>query len=207
MASLIFRYGAMNCGKTLDLLQTAYNYKENGLQIVIMKPRQDTKGENTIVSRVGINEKVDYLLDFDEELLLYGQQWKQEKIACIFVDEAEFLSEAQIIDLYRITKYYDIQVICYGLRTTFKNQFFTGSGPLMKWADHIQELPNLCGILNCGKNAKFQGRKVNGEFVLEGEDIVIDGSSDAIEYVPLCGEHYLREVYDKNMQLLKKFRR
>lgn len=198
MASMYFRYGAMNCGKTTALLQVAHNYEENGLSIVILKSIIDTKGDKKIFSRLGVDRKVDYLIKPNEQLLPLGELWKQKGIACILVDEAEFLEEAQIIDLYRISKYYDIPVICYGLRTTFKADFFTGSGPLLRWADHIEELVNLC---RCGKKAKFQGRKVNGEFVLDGEEVVIDGSSATVEYVPLCGSCYLKYVYDKEKEI------
>ncbi|MCI9233700.1 MAG: thymidine kinase [Bacilli bacterium] len=198
MASLSFRYGAMNCGKTTALLQVAHNYEENGLQVIVIKSEKDTKGDDAVISRLGKDRKVDFLIKEEEKLLPYGELWKQQGIACVLVDEAEFLSEEQVIDLYRITKYYDIPVICYSLRTTFKAKFFTGSNPLMRWADHIEELINICGIKGCGQKAKFQGRKVNGVFVLEGEEVVIDGSDSKTEYVPLCGEHYLQEVYDKN---------
>ena len=99
-----------------------------------------------------------------------------------------------MIDLYRISKYYNIPVICYGLRTTFQAQFFTGSGPLMRWADEIEELINIC---HCGKKAKFQARKVDGKFVMDGEEVLIDGSNAMVEYVPLCGKCFLEKVYDK----------
>ena len=201
MAKLYFRYGAMNCGKTTALLQVAYNYEENGLHVIVIKSEKDTKGDDTVISRLGKDRKVEFLIGEEEKLLPYGEIWKRRKIACVLVDEAEFLSEEQVIDLYRITKYYDIPVICYSLRTTFKGEFFTGSGPLMRWADHIEELVNICGIKGCGKKAKFQGRKVNGVFVLEGEEVVIDGSDKKTEYVPLCGEHYLTEVYDRDRRL------
>lgn len=198
MASMYFRYGAMNCGKTTALLQVAHNYEENGLSVMVLKSVVDTKGNNKIVSRLGVDRIVDYLIHPNEKLFSLGKIWKQKGIACILVDEAEFLEENQIIDLYRISKYYDIPVICYGLRTTFKADFFTGSNPLMRWADHIEELVNLC---SCGKKAKFQARKVNGEFVLNGEEVVIDGSDSAVEYVPLCGVCYLKYVYDKDKQI------
>lgn len=195
MASLHFRYGAMNCGKTTALLQVAHNYEENGLQVVVIKSIIDTKGNNRVVSRLGVDRKIDYLIKKEEALLPYGEKWKKEGIACILVDEAEFLSEEQVIDLYRITKYYDIPVICYGLRTTFQAKFFTGSGPLMRWADQIEELVNLC---KCGKKAKFQARQINGEYILNGEEVLIDGMDQSVRYAPLCGECYLKEVYDKN---------
>lgn len=195
MASLHFRYGAMNCGKTTALLQVAHNYEENGLPVVVIKSIKDTKGNNTIVSRLGVDRQVDFLIKETEAFLPYGEKWKEEGVACILVDEAEFLNEAQVIDLYRISKYYDIPVICYSLRTTFKAEFFSGSGPLMRWADHIEEMVNLC---SCGQKAKFQGRRVNGKFVMDGQEVLIDGSDKTVEYVPLCGACYLQKVYDKD---------
>lgn len=197
MASLYFRYGAMNCGKTTALLQVAHNYEENGLKVVLIKSIVDTKGDEKVVSRLGVERAVDYLIGKDEQILPYGEKWKEENVSCILVDEAEFLEEHQIIDLYRISKYYDIPVICYGLRTTFKAEAFTGSGPLMRWADTLEELVNIC---SCGSKAKFQGRKVNDEFVLDGEEVLIDGSSASVEYIPLCGKRYLEKVYDKNRE-------
>lgn len=200
MASLSFRYGAMNCGKTTALLQVVHNYEENGLSVIIMKSMKDTKGQDTVISRMGASRKVDLLVG-EESLYPYGKICEKNHIACVLVDEAEFLREEQIIDLYRITKYYDIPVICYGIRTTFKAEFFKGSETLMRWADHIEELINICGEKGCGQKAKFQGRKVEGSFVLEGEEILIDGSCKKVEYVPLCGEHYLKNVYDKKIEV------
>jgi len=203
MASFYFRYGAMNCGKTTVLLQVAHNYEENGLSVVILKPEIDSKGKDKIVSRLGVSRKVDYLISLNEDLFPYGKIWKDEHIHCVLVDEAEFLTERQVIDLYRISKYYDIPVICYGLRTTFQGEFFTGSGPLMRWADEIEELITIC---KCGKKAKFQGRSVNGEFVLDGEEVLIDGSDQNVEYVPLCGKCFLEKVYDKDRGNVKKLK-
>lgn len=197
MASFYFRYGAMNCGKTISLLQVAHNYEENGLHVIVIKSCKDTKGDDKIVSRLGIERKVNFLVSENDKLLCYGEKWKKENISCILVDEAQFLSEAQVVDFYRVSKYYDIPVICYGLRTTFKAEFFTGSGPLMKWADNLEELVNLC---SCGNKAKFQARKVNGKFVIDGDEVLIDGSSEDIEYVPLCGKCYLEQVYDMNLK-------
>ena len=92
MASLYFRYGAMNCGKTTALLQVAHNYEENGLAVVILKPVIDSKGKEKIVSRLGVSRKVDYLVGENQELFSYGVLWKKQHVACILVDEAEFLN-------------------------------------------------------------------------------------------------------------------
>ena len=194
MASLYFRYGAMNCGKTVSLLQVAHNYEENGLKVVLLKPSKDTKGEGKVVSRIGVERNADYLIAEDEEILSHIEKWKEENVACILVDEAEFLQPKQIVELHKISKFYDIPVICYGIRTNYRGEPFEGSIQLMVWADAIEKYVNLC---SCGSKAEFQGRKVNGEFVVEGEEVLIDGSSASVEYVPLCGKCFLEKVYSK----------
>ena len=131
MAKLHFKYATMNSGKTIDLIRTAYNYEENGAKVLILKPKIDTKGENKISSRIGLEREVDYLVSYDESILdiLKG---KLEGIKCIFVDEAQFLSKVQIDELNLITKSCNIPVLCYGLRVNFKNELFNGSKRLIK---------------------------------------------------------------------------
>lgn len=187
MAKLYFRYGAMNCGKTIHLLQTAYNYKENNLNAFVMKPSVDTKGGNNIVTRIGLKRKVDLLLKPNANV---RELLDLDKIDCILVDEAQFLQPFQVEDLWKIAKLADIPVICYGLRTTFKSKFFIGSKPLMELADELEELVTIC---SCGAKAKFQGRKVNGKFVTDGAEVAIDGVDD-VTYEPLCGKCYLEKV-------------
>ena len=131
MAKLNFKYSTMNAGKTLDLIRTVYNYDENGYKVLVLKPKIDTKGENKISSRIGLEREVDYLVSYDESILdiLKG---KLEGIKCIFVDEAQFLSKVQIDELNLITKSCNIPVLCYGLRVNFKNELFNGSKRLIK---------------------------------------------------------------------------
>lgn len=187
MAKLYFRYGAMNCGKTTHLLQVAYNYEEKGLKTIIIKSSLDKKGGDCLVSRLGIERKVDILLDPKDKVIDFIDL---KNLNCILVDEAQFLQPFQVKELWMISKLYDIPVICYGLRTTFKGDFFIGSEPLMAIADELEELVTIC---KCGSKAKFNVRKVNEIVVSEGEEIAIDGF-DNVTYEAVCGKCYIKEV-------------
>lgn len=189
MAKLIFRYGAMNCGKTAALLQVEHNYREKGMRAIIVKPSIDTKGGKCVVSRIGIKRKVDVWLrpkDNVREVIDFNG------LACILVDEAQFLTPAQVHDFWLASKLYNVPVICYGLRTTFQTKFFKGSAPLMELADELEELVTIC---KCGAKAKFQGRKVNGKFVTEGGEVAIDGENE-VTYESLCGKCYINQVLE-----------
>lgn len=189
MSKLHFKYATMNSGKTIDLMRTAYNYEENGYKVLIIKPSIDTKGNDEIVTRVGLSRKVDLLLATRDTVL--DKIEGIENIRCIFVDEAQFLTTKQVDELYLITKKYDIPVICYGLRLNFKMESFEGSRRLLEIAEELEELITLC---KCGEVARYVGRKVNGEYVSSGDEVVIDGACDDVEYVPLCGKCYLKDV-------------
>lgn len=200
MAKLIFKYATMNSGKSMDLIRTVYNYEENDCKILVMKPMIDTKGGASIETRAGLSIGVDILIPKDESIfrLLSG---KLDDIKCIFIDEAQFLSAKQVNDLFIIAKVLDIHVICYGLRTNFKSVSFEGSSRLLDLADSLEEFKTLC---RCGDIARFCGRKVNGEFVTKGDNVVIDGT-DNIEYVPLCGKCYARDVLHIDSEKVKKY--
>lgn len=199
MAKLNFKYATMNSGKTLDLIRTVYNYEENGYQVLVLKPLIDTKGENKISSRVGLERKVDFLVSENDNIfnLLYNHL---ENIGCIFIDEVQFLSKKQIDELFLISKVFNVSIICYGLRTNFKMEAFEGSKRLLEIADELEELKTIC---RCGEIARYVGRKVNGTFVKDGEEVVIDGT-DNVEYVPLCGNCYLRNVEKIDFKELKE---
>lgn len=200
MAKLLFKYATMNSGKTMDLLRTAYNYEENNGEVLILKPKVDSKGEDKIVSRLGVERKVDFLVYYDDNLfdLLKG---KLNNIDVILVDEAQFFSKKQIEDLSIISKVMNIDVICYGLRINFKGKMFEGSKKLFEVADAIDELVTLC---KCRNVARFVGRKINGVYDLDGPEIIIDGSNPDVEYVPLCKECYLKEVMKINFEEIKE---
>ena len=189
MSKLIFKYSTMNSGKTMDLLRTVHNYEENNCKVIVMKPALDTKADDNIETRIGLKRKVDILINENDSIieLLKG---KLDDVKCIFIDESQFLHASQIDELFIITKAVNLPVICYGLRNNFKLESFEGSKRLLEIADTLEEFKTLC---SCGEIARYVGRKVNGEFVVEGNEIVIDGEKD-VEYVPLCGKHYLEKV-------------
>ena len=199
MAKLNFKYSTMNAGKTLDLIRTVHNYDENGYKVLVLKPKIDTKGEDYIVSRVGVSRKVDYLIDNEDSIIdLIKEDLVNSK--SIFVDEAQFLTKEQVDELFLISKVFDKDVICYGLRLNFKMDAFEGSRRLLEISEELEELKTIC---KCGNIARFAGRKENGEFVKNGSEVVIDGTTN-VEYVPLCGDCYLKEVRGIDYQKVKK---
>lgn len=199
MAKLIFKYATMNSGKTLDLIIRAYNYVETNQKIIIMKPKVDSKGDTRIVSRTGLDRDVNILIDKEDSILdlLKG---RLEGVKALLIDEAQFLSKEQIDELFEISKIFDIDVICYGLRLNFKMESFEGSRRLLEIAESLEEYKTLC---ECGNSARYVGRKVNDEYVLEGEEVVIDGTAN-VEYVPLCGKCYLNQVKKIDFNKIKK---
>lgn len=197
MAKLYFRYGAMNCGKSSLLIQVAHNYNEKGKRVVVVKPKIDTKRDNMVSSRVGVERKVDILIDENESFVNYFSSWKD--ISCILVDESQFLKEKQVDELWYASKKLNIPVVCYGLRQDFTSHLFEGSKRLMELADDIEELVTIC---SCGKKAKFNARYVDGEFTLDGNSILIDGEYKNVTYESMCGSCYL-----KNSQKVKKLKK
>ena len=186
MAKMYFRYGAMNCGKTTALLQVAHNYEEQGMKVLLIKSQIDKKGDDNVVSRLGIKRKVDFLVPLGEKI---STNIDFENINCILVDEVQFMSPEQIKELWIISKMKDIPVICYGLKTDFTGKLFDGSKAIIELADELEELSTIC---KCGEKARFNARKINNEFVSIGDVIAIDGI-DA-EYEPLCGKCYINKV-------------
>lgn len=189
MSKLYFRYGAMNSGKTTLLLQVAHNYEERGMKVVILKPGIDTKGDDKIVTRIGLTRKVDHIVKSDEKIIHYLNSLSDD-IVCILIDEAQFLTRDQVDELFMFTKLKNKPVICYGLRSDFKTMAFPGSLRLFEVSDSLEELITIC---RCGKRAKFNGRIVNGKFTSSGDQVAIDGENE-VEYESLCGKCYLEKV-------------
>lgn len=189
MAKLHFKYGAMNSGKSTMLLQTAYNYEEKGKKILLIKAEIDTKGKNRIVSRIGASREVDILLKPDASIISVSKNYLED-ISCLLVDEAQFLSTSQVNELFVIAKCHDIPVIAFGLKSDFRSELFIGSKRLIELADEILEIPTIC---KCGKKARFNARKIDGEFTLAGNSIAIDKENN-VEYEPLCGNCYIKKV-------------
>lgn len=185
MAKLYFRYGAMNCGKTTMLLQVAHNYEERGMKVILIKPLIDTKGNDKVVSRLGVNRKVDILLNKDDSLLSKINDLPD----AIIVDEAQFLEPKQIEELFYISKEHDVPVLCYGLRNDFQTKGFPGAIRLFELADSIEELKTIC---RCGKKATFNMRFLNGTPIFDGNQVVIDNGKDNITYESVCGNCYIK---------------
>ena len=186
MSKLYFRYGAMGSGKSSALLQVAYNYNEKGMYVILMKPQIDTKAENRVSSRIGIEREVDVLIPRDSGIIELIPDTK--KPDAIIVDESQFLTSDQVDELYFISKIYDIPVLCYGLRCDFQMKGFEGSTRLLEIADDIEEMKTIC---KCGSKATQNLRFINGEPVFEGEQVVIDDHTQ-VEYEGVCGKCYLK---------------
>lgn len=192
MSKLHFKYGAMNSGKSTALINTAYNYRENGLTVAVTKPSIDTKGESLIVARAGLTLDADFLSSPETNIREHVRRIGEDalKVDCLLVDEAQFLLPEQVDQLLEIAKLDNTSVIAYGLRTDFLRRVFPGSQRLLELADNIEKLPTMC---RCGSQAEFNTRKENGKFVFEGDQVAIDGEGD-ITYSSLCGLCYLTEM-------------
>ncbi|MTE22629.1 thymidine kinase [Microbacterium sp. ZXX196] len=212
MAKLYFRYGAMNSGKSTALLQAAYNYEERGQAVLLAKPAIDTKGADEIESRLGVTRAVDVLIrpDDDVRALVERERARVRReaadalfdadrpadVACILVDEAQFLSREQVDGLFRVAVTEGIPVMAYGIRTDFQTEAFPGSRRLLEVAHALEELKTIC---RCGRKAMFNGRVINGTFVFAGDQVAIDAATAAVRdahfvtYESLCGACYLEE--------------
>ena len=190
MAKLHFKYGAMNSGKTDVLIKTAYNYTENDLKVVVIKPSVDVKGGDQIVARCGNRRQVNIMAYPETNIRTavndYVKNNQIDKLSCILVDESQLLTGDQVDQLFEIAKQDNISVICYGLRSDFRTNLFPGSKRLFELADNIEKLPTMCA---CGSQAEFNCRKKGNDFVFEGEQVAIDGEGD-IAYESLCGKCY-----------------
>ena len=192
MAKLNFVYGAMNSGKSDSLIKTAYNYTEQGLCVVTIKPKVDTKGGEAIVARAGGKWRIDLLADEEANIELFiakNYVSKDKKIHCILVDEAQLLKPNQVDQLYEVAKLHDISVVAYGIRTDFQSNVFPGSKRLFELADSIDKLVTMC---HCGQQAEFNCRKIDAEYVFDGSQVAIDGFGE-VTYSSLCGNCYYKE--------------
>lgn len=177
MAKLYFRYGAMGSSKTANAIMVQYNYAERGQRALMLKPCLDNRdGEKTVGSRSGLTAPCRYVEELDE-IDVSGYD-------CLIVDEAQFLTKAQVERLVRIVDDEGIPVICYGLRADFQGNLFEGSTWLMAWADSIEEIKTVCW---CGRKATFNARVSGGRVVKAGEQILLGGNES---YVALCRRHW-----------------
>ena len=196
MSKLYFRFGAMNSGKSTALLQAAYNYEERSQYVLLAKPAVDSKGDRNVVSRLGVTREVDFLVEPRDNLRELFQQHasdfesrNSQPIACLLLDEAQFLTPEQVDQALEIAVLEGVPVLAYGIRTDFQTKSFPGSRRLLEIAHSLEELKTIC---RCGRKAMFNGRKLNGQFTFDGEQVAIDG--DKVTYESLCASCYLDKL-------------
>lgn len=187
MAKLYFSFSAMNAGKSAILLQSAYNYEERGMHTMLLKPKIDDRDPKAdhIVSRIGLNAVADLFcgdMDLEKHIL---SAHVEKPIDCVLLDEAQFLTTAQVWQLARVSDYHRIPIMCYGLRTDFKGKLFPGSATLLAIADDVREIRTLCW---CGKKATMTLRfDASGAAVTKGAQIDVGGNE---KYISLCRRHW-----------------
>lgn len=186
----------MNSGKSTALLQAAHNYEERDQHVFLAKPAVDTKGNTQIVSRLGVTREIDFLVTPEQnlrELFAFHQnEFKKNTgndIACLLIDESQFLTPAQVDQALQIAVLDGVPVLAYGIRTDFLTNGFPGSIRLLEIAHSLEELKTIC---RCGRKAMFNGRKVDGKFIFDGEQVAIDGVD--VTYESLCPVCYFNEL-------------
>lgn len=184
MAQLFFKYGAMNSGKSIDILKVAHNYEEQGKPVVLMTSGVDDRsGRGIIASRIGLERKVKPIMD-DTNIYDYVNKMDR-KIYCVLIDEAQFLKEEHVLQLIKIVDELNIPVMAFGLKNDFRNELFEGSKYLLIYADKIEEMKTICWF--CPHKATMNLRIHNGKPVYEGEQVQIGGNES---YYPVCRKHY-----------------
>ena len=180
----------MNSGKSTALLQAAHNYEERGQRVLLAKPAIDTKGDKAIVSRLGVDRGVDFLVTPEANLRaeFHREASRGSDVACLLIDEAQFLTPAQVDQALELAVLDGVPVLAYGIRTDFRTEGFPGSLRLLEIAHSLEELKTIC---RCGRKAMFNGRKLNDQFIFDGAQVAIDG--DQVTYESLCANCYLAE--------------
>ncbi len=191
MAKLYFHYSTMNAGKSTALLQASHNYREGGMQTYLLTAQLDNRaGAARIASRIGIGEAADTFAPGEDLFARIAARLKQGPVACIFIDEAQFLEKAQVWQLARAVDDLGVPVMCYGLRVDFRGDLFPGSAALLAWADEMREVRTIC---QCGKKATMVVRRgPDGRALRDGEQVQIGGNET---YLSLCRRHW-RAVLD-----------
>jgi thymidine kinase len=185
MAKLYFYYSTMNAGKSTALLQAGHNYEERGMRTLLYTAQLDSRQAGRIHSRIGIEREARHFhpaLDLHADI---AAEHAQAQLACVLVDESQFLTPDQVRQLGAVVDELNIPVLCYGLRTDFRGELFPGSAQLLGWADNLVEIKTIC---HCGRKAIMVVRvKSDGSAEREGEQIEIGGNE---RYVPLCRRHF-----------------
>jgi thymidine kinase len=192
MAKLYFHYSTMNAGKSTSLLQASHNYRESGMTTYLITAQFDNRaGQGRIASRIGIGEAADTFAPDDDLFARIRGRLAEGPVACVFIDEAQFLTKAQVWQLARAVDDLGVPVMCYGLRVDFQGNLFPGSAALLAWADEMREVRTIC---HCGRKATMVVRKgPDGKALKDGQQVVIGGNET---YVSLCRRHWREAVGD-----------
>ena len=192
MSQLFFRYGAMSSGKTIEILKVAHNYEAQGRKIALMTSGLDNRsGVGTVASRIGLHRKAIPITE-DMNLFTYIKKMNSHdladgkgKLACVLIDEAQFLKRHHVLECAKIVDEFNIPVMAFGLKNDFQNHLFEGSENLLIFAVKIEEMKTICHY--CGHKATMNLRVNNGKPVYEGEQVQIGGDES---YYPVCRYHY-----------------
>ena len=190
MAKLYFSYSTMNAGKSTVLLQASHNYGERGMKTMLFTAELDNRSKvGNISSRIGLSEKASTFNNDDNLFSSVEKRLNKDKISCVFVDEAQFLTDKQVWELSDVVEKLNIPVMCFGLRTDFQGKLFEGSSTLLAIADELKEIKTIC---HCGKKANMVVRvDSNGKVLKEGAQIEIGGNE---KYISLCRKHWKNEM-------------
>ena len=190
MAKLYFSYSTMNAGKSTVLLQASHNYGERGMKTMLFTAELDNRSKvGNISSRIGLSEKASTFNNDDNLFSSVEKRLKKDKISCVFVDEAQFLTDKQVWQLSDVVEILKVPVMCFGLRTDFQGKLFEGSSTLLAIADELKEIKTIC---HCGKKANMVVRvDSNGKVLKEGAQIEIGGNE---KYISLCRKHWKNEM-------------
>ena len=193
MAKLYFHYSTMNAGKSTLLLQASYNYRERGMQTYLLTAAVDGRaGDGRIASRIGISSSADTYTEESNLFDMLERRKRKGPVACVFIDEAQFLTRDQVWQLARAVDDLGLPVMCYGLRVDFRGELFPGSAALLALADEMREARTICF---CGKKATMVVRQDDsGRALTEGEQVQIGGNET---YVSLCRRHWREATGDR----------
>ncbi|TQC77006.1 thymidine kinase [Pantoea dispersa] len=198
MAQLYFYYSAMNAGKSTALLQSSYNYHERGMRTLVYTAEIDDRfGAGKVSSRIGLSSPA-FLYNAQTNLESeIAEQHAKQTVHCVLLDESQFLTREQVKALSDVVDNLDIPVLCYGLRTDFRGELFTGSQYLLAWADKLVELKTVC---HCGRKASMVLRlDAKGKPFSEGEQVVIGGNE---RYISVCRKHYKQAINDGSLNAI-----
>ena len=195
MAKLYFYYSSMNAGKSTALLQSSYNYRERGMNTLILAPLLDDRyGVGKVTSRIGLESKALTFRSEEDLLKLVRQRHEEEPLNCVLVDEAQFLTKEQVFQLGEVTDDLKIPVLAYGIRTDFQGEPFPGSKYLLAWADNLKELTAICF---CGNKATMVIRlDQKGNAITQGSQVEIGGND---RYVSMCRKHFKENYFRETL--------